>query len=82
MLSRTRVCWSTGIAKVPLITARLPAVLYWNNPLGRSVGGAQNGIFCRVDHLLANARRSSAAQNGSARYGKYDSGLRTVPRRP
>jgi len=40
------------------LTGRIPSV--------RSAQGAQNGIFCRVGHLLANARRSSAAQNCSA----------------
>jgi hypothetical protein len=36
------------------------------NPPVRSGGGAQNGIFCRVGYLLANAQRSSAARNCSA----------------
>jgi Protein of unknown function (DUF4232) len=36
------------------------------NPPVRSAGGAQNGIFCRVGYLLANARRSSTARSCGA----------------
>jgi hypothetical protein len=42
----------------PFCTGMIPSV--------RSAGGAQNGIFCRLGYLLANARRSSAARNCSA----------------
>ena len=45
-------------ADPPFCTGTIPSV--------RSARGAQNGIFCCVGHLLANARRSSAAQNCSA----------------
>src|SRR5579871_3263616 len=32
----------------------------------RSVRGAQNGVFCRVAYLVANARRGSGVRNYSA----------------
>jgi hypothetical protein len=43
-----------------------PPICTGINPPVRSVGGAQNGIICRVGYLLASARRSSAAQNCNA----------------
>jgi hypothetical protein len=46
---------------------RLNRLLYRTAPSVRSVRGAQNGIFCRVAHLLANARRSSAVRNDGHR---------------
>ena len=60
--------------------ARVAAVRTGTIPLIRSAHGAQNGIFCRVGYLLANARRSSAAQNCSAWSGRP--GTATAIRRP
>ena len=59
--------WTAARTLPPICTGTAPSV--------RSIRGAQNGIFCPVA-ILANARRSTAARNGSAWSRRYGSGLR------
>ena len=46
MLSRPRVCWDADIAEVPLITARVPADLYFQVPRMNYYSHAQNRLVC------------------------------------
>ncbi len=67
---------SLSVKKAQLINAPEPPFCTGTAPSFRSVRGVQNGIFCRVAFLLANARRSSAVETIAPDRKRHESGLR------